>query len=457
MKAIWNKVKKEPLLSILSVLLTLTFVAFVGVLLSERTGTHISELPGLSEKNLETLKFVGIGMGGLLVALQALMSYKRAKALEDTAKTQADAAKAQARATEEQATANKLTEQGQRQDRLKNAIEHLGHKSDSVRLGGAYELFHLAKDTLEEDAKEKLSQTVLDILCAHIRQTTGESEYREAHKSKPSEEIQSLLTLLFVQKHEVFKDCHINLQGSWLKWADLREARLEKTILVKAQLQGAWLDDAQLQEARLDGVQLQGAWLIRAHMQGAWLGRAQLQGTMLGGAQLQGAWLNEAHIQGAWLSETKLQGTQLGEAQLQGAALDGAQLQGAWLHKAQLQGIRVRDWSDEKSFEDRIREQIGKKCDLPEEEVAFEGGLSLPGVIFEGGLSQEDVDSLVEDMSDEKANMLRMKLKPHIGQPKSNRLMENSGAIIGSYTEEEAEKWIAEYKEAVPEVPENDS
>ena len=421
---LFSKVKDNPLLSFLIVLLVLAFGAFVCVLFFERAETCISKLLDLPGKN-ETLTFLGIGMGGLLIALQALMSYRRAKAMED---------------------AVEKTEQGQQQDRLKNAIEHLGHESDSVRLGGAYELFHLVEDT------EDLSQTVLDILCAHIRRTTGESKYRETHKSKPSEEVQSLLTLLFVQEHEVFKNCHINLRESWLKGADLREARLEKAILVKAHMQGAWLDDAQLQEARLDGVQLQGAWLIRAHMQGAWLGRAQLQGTLLGGAQLQGAWLNEAHIQGAWLSETKLQGTQLGEAQLQGTALDGAQLQGAWLHKVQLQGIRVRDWSDEKSFEDRIREQIGKKCDLPEEEVAFEGGLSLPGVIFEGGLSQEDVDSLVEDMSDEKANMLRMKLKPHIGQPKSNRLMENSGAIIGSYTEEEAEKWIAEYNQSMSEV-----
>ena len=105
-------------------------------------------------------------MGGVLVALQALMSYKRAKAMEQTAEAQADAAKAQADAVSK-------TEQGQRQDRLKNAIEHLGHESDSVRLGGAYELFHLAEDT------EDLRQTVLDILCAHIRRTTGESKYSE--------------------------------------------------------------------------------------------------------------------------------------------------------------------------------------------------------------------------------------------------------------------------------------
>ena len=87
-------------------------------------------------------------MGGVLLAIQALMSYKRAKAMEDAAnaqaeaanaqaaaaKAQAAAAKAQAAATKEQAKANQNTEQGQRQERLKNAIEHLG-----TRLGlGAF-------------------------------------------------------------------------------------------------------------------------------------------------------------------------------------------------------------------------------------------------------------------------------------------------------------------------------
>ena len=221
----FSKIKNNPLLSFLIVLLVLAFGAFVGVLFFECAETYISKLLGLSDKN-EALKFLGISMGGILIALQALMSYRRAKAMEGTAESQA-------KATEEQAKANQHTEEGQRQGRLKNAIEHLGHKSDSVRLGGAYELFHLAKDTKE------LRQTVLDILCAHIRQTTGESEYRETHKFKPSEEVQSLLTLLFVQKHEVFKYLQVDLQGIWLRGASLQEARLEKAVLSRAHLQKA--------------------------------------------------------------------------------------------------------------------------------------------------------------------------------------------------------------------------
>ena len=308
---------KENLFSIfqitLIVLLVVLVIVFVGVLSFEYVETHTSKLLDLSSKN-ETLKFLGIGMGGVLVALQALMSYKRAKAMEKTAEAQADAAKAQADAAKAQADAVSKTEQGQRQDRLKNAIEHLGHESDSVRLGGAYELFHLAEDT------EDLRQTVLDILCAHTRRTTGEDNYRETHKSKPSEEVQSLLTLLFVQEHEVFKVCHINLQGSYLNGADLSMACLKGAVLTEAHLQGVSLNGAYLQQARLDRAHLQGASLIAASMQGARLDKAHLQGTHLMLARLQAASFEGAYLQGASLAEAFLQGASLTGAHLQGTS-----------------------------------------------------------------------------------------------------------------------------------------
>ena len=188
----FSKIKENPLLSLLIILLILLGIVFVVVLYFEDP-KRIFNLLGVSKKEqpkYEALKFLGISMGGILVALQALMSYKRAKAMEETAKAQADAVL--------------KAEDGLRQERLKNAIEHLGYDSDSVRMGGAYELFHLAEDNKD------LRKTAFDILCAHIRQTTSEGEYQEKHKSKPSEEIQSLLTLLFVQSHEIFKGFQIN-------------------------------------------------------------------------------------------------------------------------------------------------------------------------------------------------------------------------------------------------------
>ena len=522
----------------------------VAVMVSDSAAGYLQPL--LREK-YEVLKIIGFCIAGVVSIWLALSADKRANAMDATAKN---------------------TEEGQRQERLKNAIEHLGHKRDSVRMGGAYELFHLAKDM------KGLRQTVMDILCAHIRQTTtGQTtrgkDYQAEYKTKPSEEIQSLLTLLFVQEHNIFEGCSINLQGSYLNGANLFQARLKKANLIEAQLQEADLRAAQLQEAdlrhaqlqktrlmhaelqdanlweaqlqeadlrhaqlqkaalmhaelqnadltaaRLQGAslglaqlqkadlfdaqlqgadfgfaQLQGADLGRAQLQGAhlghaqlqganlivaqlqeanlgrsWLqeanlGRTQLQGTYLGRAQLQGADLREAQLQGADLLDAQLQGADLSAAQLQGANLLATQLQGADLGRSQLQGAnlmaaqlqgadlratKLQGVSSQEvnhlslaGFESEIENRIGKDSDLT-------------GIIFSGGLEQKDLDTLCECLSAEKAQELREKLTPHIGQPASHELPENSGAKTGAYTQKEAERWIAEYNKAMSEAPSAD-
>ena len=48
---------------------------------------------------------------------------------------------------------------------------------------------------------------------------------------------------------------------------------------------------------------------------------------------------------------------------------------------------------------------------------------------------------------------MRKTLEPHIDQPISHELPENSGAVTGAYTKEEAEKWITEYEAAMSKVP----
>ncbi len=372
-------------------LLVVLFSAFMAAMFSKNL-CWISPYLGLTEKN-KILTFLGIGMGGILLALQAVIANKRAQAMESTANAQVEA--------------NRNTERGQRQERLKNAIEHLGHASDSVRLGGAYELFHLAQDMKE------LRQTIMDILCAHIRQTTGENEYRGKYKSKPSEEVQSLLTLLFVQEYKIFKGCHINLQGSWLKGANLTQAHLEGANLVEAYLQGT-----ELRESCLHGAQLR-----KAHLQGAFLKCARLPGANLVATELQGAYLYRAQLQGASLME--------------------ARLQGATLTSACLQGIHCDD--NGMPFAKHIRYWNGKDS-------------MLHAPIFEGGLSQEDVNSLVEELPNEHLKqLLREKLNPHIGREASCQLPQDSHAYTGAYTEDEAERWIAEYEEAMSAVPKADN
>ena len=403
-------------------------VATVAVTVSESATGYLQQL--LTEKHyvLETIGYCVVGVVSMWLAWAA---NKRANAIDATAKEQA------------KATAN--TEAGQRQERLKNAIEHLGHGSDSVRMGGAHELFHLAKDT------EDLRQTVLDILCAHIRQTTRGNAYQAKHKTKPSEEIQSLLTLLFAQEHDVFKGRSINLQGSYLNGANLSQARLKKANLREAQLQEAYLNKAQIQEANLWSAQLQyayiwdaqiqGAILVDAQMQGARLMDAKMQGAILRGANLQKAILSSAEFQGAILIGSKMQGAFLINTNFQGAILTGAKIQEANLWKTQLQGVNSTDVSPiPEDFESRIRDRVDMFSDLT-------------GIIFAGGLKQKDLDTPREGLSDDQAQALQEKLGPHVGQVVSNELPADSGAAIGVYTQEEAEQWIAEYKKAMQKTP----
>ena len=365
----WIKNNSESIL--ISILIALLAI-FIAVIVSEKIEVYSSLLFGLSEKN-KILTFLGLAMGGVLLALQAVIANKRAVAIEKAANAQADAAN-------QQAKANQNTEQGQRQERLKNAIDHLGATSDSVRLGGVYELFHLAEDTIE------WRQTVLDILCAHIRKTTCEKEYQEKYKQHPSEEIQSILTLLFVQEHALFKGHRANLEGTWLKGANLGSARLQGAKLIKTRLQKARLDDAQLQGAKLSNAQLQCAWFSNASLLGAELDHALLQLSRLDGAQLQGAYLPNANLQVAILFN----------AQLQGAILLGTLLQGALFENTLFQGVTCL--SSSRSFKENIENRVGKKPEF----------IPLPPVYFSGGIgSQESIEFFTEGVPADQVDLLR--------------------------------------------------
>ena len=118
-----------------------------------------------------------------------------------------------------------------------------------------------------------------------------------------------------------------------------------------------------------------------------------------------------------------------------------AHLQEAVLSAAHLQGATCDVFAFESSFAACIRQRIDRESDLST-------------ATFAGGLSREEVDFLVKDISGERAELLRQILEPHIGKPASNELPKNLGAITGAYTKEEAERWIAEYEEAMGERPE---
>lgn len=155
--------------------------------------------------------------------MNAIFLHRRTKALDKTAEAQ---------------------KEKNEQDLFNTAITHLGNEYESVRLGGIYALYNLAKTTAA------YQESVHEILSAYICSKTNAEEYQKNYKNKPSIEIQTLLPILTdPQKGKIFKDFSISFTDAYLHGANLDNA----------QLQGASLDNAQLQKASLDNAQLQGA------------------------------------------------------------------------------------------------------------------------------------------------------------------------------------------------------
>ena len=202
-------------------------------------------------------EFLAYLMGALLLLQQIRASNRRATAAENTAKAMQQTAES--------------TEKGNVAERFKNAVEHLGHESASVRLGGVYALHNLAQEEGEDYRKR-----VFQILCAHIRKTTTDENYTHrppaghARTVAPTVEIMSILNLLFISKDRmVYKNLIANLQH--------------------ANLEGARLNDSKLQDADLEGVNLQGAFLARAKLNKASLFDANMANARVKDSDMTGA------------------------------------------------------------------------------------------------------------------------------------------------------------------------
>ncbi len=339
----------HPLLSILGlfafvllVILVLRIFDVWGDFWDCRFGsTYIADGPSIKA---QTLRMLGFGLFGLVGVCGLIVAHMRVQAHF----------------------------QSNREVIFNKAITHLGNgQSVSARLGGIYGLYSLL--SLEPDRL----QNIADILCAHLRETTQQKEYRETYEDTPSNEVQSLLNvlgrinkkfgrpdpeipLLDLSNAYLFGAdlTKIDLHGAKLHWtnfgnammsaanlqhADLQHAQLQKANLSNARLQEANLSNARLQEANLSNARLQEANLSNARLQGTDLSKAQLQKAHLWGAELQGAELWGAELQGTNLRGAKLQGAELWDARLQGANLHNTQLQGANLQDARLQGANLQD------------------------------------------------------------------------------------------------------------------
>ena len=215
-----------------------------------------------ADKKIKALEFIGFGIGGILAAIGAIAINRRANAQIDN---------------------NKLIEKGHIQEQFKTATEHLGQPG--TRIAAYYEFCQLAKN------HKNLRKIIFNILCSHLREETSTNEYKEKAKKRPTENIQSLLDILFKSESEfqdTFNNFPIYLPRTHLVNANLEDACMILVNFEGANLQYANFGHAGLQYANFGHADLQNASFWKANLQGISSRNANLREADLQGANLQG-------------------------------------------------------------------------------------------------------------------------------------------------------------------------
>lgn len=277
---------------------------------------------------------------------------KQVKEQQEQTKNQQDQIRQQQKQVKIQSEQLEIQAKQRVDDRFTTAVNLLGNKESSARIGAIYSLYHLAFED------KKYRNQIAQILCTHIQDKTKNKDYQKRHKKSPSNEIQTCINLLF----RYFKDKkNISLYGkfgteldvavlktAFLNGANFEYAHCQKANFIEAHCQGANFTLAQCQRANFDSAHCQRADFISAHCQEAYFFNTNCQetyffntncqGTDFMGAHCQGANFRDAHCQGANFSWTHCQGADFKYAQCQGADFRDAHCQGAYFSNTNCQG-----------------------------------------------------------------------------------------------------------------------
>lgn len=277
---------------------------------------------------IETIRNVGLVVGG---GLAFVFAWWRALVAE----RQADAARSQVETAQSQADIALRTLSYERYQR---GAEMLGSPTLAVRLGGIYALQQLAAEHPNEYHVQ-----VVRLLCAFVRNPTEDAVLDqeievegEIMQKRIREDAQAALSAIGMRSSnqiqiEFDEEFTVDLQYAYLQSADLRGCKLDWADLTGVRLENANLSEATFRSARLVRANLTSARLIRASFKCAICRQAQFRGAIARGADFRNAdlegtiWVN-ATLNDADLSFSKLQGALLEGSRIVGAVVSGAVL-----------------------------------------------------------------------------------------------------------------------------------
>ena len=422
----------------------------------------------------QTLRSLALVLAGLVGLLGWLASNQRANAMTDSVDAQV------------KDNENKT---------FHEAIKHLGDSSASVRLGGIYAVYDLALSN-----PEKRLKNIIEILSAHVRETTQKKKYQEKYKKKPSNEISSLLKLLsdlntnyLIENEEVesspldlshaylcgvrlleadFREAFLiasnfanaDLEESHFESADLEKSHFEGADLVESHFEGAFLEESHFESADLEKSHFEGADLVESHFEGAFLEESHFEGADLEKSHFEGAYLEESHFEGAYLGESHFEGADLRESHFEGANLLESHFAGANLLESHFVGTFFKESHFEGAYDDqdesigdfkkRIENRKGKKAEIGNTMV-FAGGITEEYMKY---LKERVENTLPHFTNDDKREEFNKRmnqvieiLKPHQDQPISYEIPKKfkGNIFLGKFTEKRADEIIQLYEEVM--------
>ena len=243
--------------------------------------------------NSETLRNVGLLLGGALAFVFA--GWRAWVAERQASAAQAQAATAQAQFATAQAQVS-IAQQSLLNERYQRGAEMLGTLTLAVRLGGIFALRRLA-----EEHPEQYHIQIMELFCAFARHPTKDSSIESGsniHEEDNNErtlraDVQDVMRAIGTRS-----SAGLSLEHDHKITLYLRDARLDHLQVQDAILSGAWLTNANLSGAGLRGANLSSARLRQAILCGAKLQRAILSDAKLWGADLSGAVLLNANLSG---------------------------------------------------------------------------------------------------------------------------------------------------------------
>jgi hypothetical protein len=258
-----SKINKHKRVFVISIIALIISYPFLFLLLNQVFNLNCGELYtfGLSLKDFLTPWIAFWGIIG--AALNVWFLQRRVSIMEKQRNNQQDrwdSQQIQFNTQIEKQNEQIQIQQKQLQDsRFATGVNLLGNSNESARIGGVYCLYYLANEF-----RDDYLIPVCEIICAHIRSITRDNRYQEAYNKMPSNEIQTIIDLLFKKdKNEtiIFENCQKNLTRTFLHGVDFFRAKITNTHFYFSSIKSVTFLYRSLKESALTNVGFNSATL----------------------------------------------------------------------------------------------------------------------------------------------------------------------------------------------------